>query len=81
MRYFVYVLRSLKDSRYYIGSTSDVAARLRYHNAGLQRSTRHRIPFELTYSEKFSTKEEALKREKQLKAYKGGEAFRKLIGV
>lgn len=51
MPYLVYVIRSLKDGKYYIGSTSDVEARLNYHNAGRQRSTKHRIPFELIYSE------------------------------
>ena len=39
MPYYVYILRSLKDKKYYIGSTSNVEARLKFHNAGLQRST------------------------------------------
>jgi len=80
MSYYVYILKSLKDSKYYIGSTSDVKARLRFHNSGLQRSTRSRIPFELILFEIYSSKEEALKREKQIKNWKGGEAFKTLIG-
>ncbi|MBA2328081.1 MAG: GIY-YIG nuclease family protein [Flavisolibacter sp.] len=32
-----YILQSKKDNKYYIGSTSDVAARLAYHNANSQR--------------------------------------------
>jgi len=79
MGYCVYVLQSLKDHRYYIGFTTDVEARLCFHNAGLQRSTRHRTPFRLVLFETFSIKEEALKREKQIKSWKGGEAFRQLI--
>jgi len=78
--YFVYILKSLRDNKYYIGSTSNVEARLAYHNAGRQRSTKHRIPFELVYKEEYPTKEEALRREKQIKSYKGGEAFKKLVG-
>ncbi|HEX2934427.1 MAG TPA: GIY-YIG nuclease family protein [Bacteroidales bacterium] len=81
MAYFVYILRSLKDNKYYIGSTSDIEARLNYHNAGKQRSTKHRIPFVLVYSETFESKTDALKREKQIKSFKGGVAFKKLIGV
>jgi putative endonuclease len=77
--YFVYILRSLKDRKYYIGSSSDVAARLAFHNAGRQRSTRHRTPFELVHTEVFATKEEALMREKQIKSFKGGLAFQRLI--
>jgi len=79
MGYYVYVLQSLKDKRYYIGFTTDVEARLRFHNAGLQRSTRHRIPFRLVLFEEFATKEEALKREQQIKSWKGGVAFQQLI--
>ncbi len=77
--YFVYILQSSKDGRYYIGSTANLEARLLYHNAGLQRSTRHRIPFILIYSEKLHSKTLALQREKQIKAYKGGEAFKRLF--
>ena len=77
--YYVYILKSLKDNKYYIGSTSDLQARLAYHNAGLQRSTKHRIPFEMVYHEVLASKETALIREKQIKSYKGGEAFKKLL--
>ena len=80
MSYFVYILQSQKDQKYYIGSTSNVENRLAFHNSGRQRSTRTRVPFKLVYSESFTTKTEALRRERQIKAFKGGEAFRKLIG-
>jgi putative endonuclease len=81
MSYFVYVLRSQKDNRHYIGSTSDIKKRLAFHNAGLQRSTKARIPFILIYQEEIATKQEALKRERYIKSLKGGEAFIKLIGI
>ncbi|MBW8050621.1 MAG: GIY-YIG nuclease family protein [Cytophagales bacterium] len=77
--YYVYVLESQKDEKYYIGYTSNVEKRVEYHNAGLQRSTRHRRPFKLIYKEAFEDKTKALKREKQIKSYKGEEAFRRLI--
>jgi putative endonuclease len=77
--YYVYIIKSLKDLKYYIGSTSDVQSRLRFHNAGFQRSTKNRIPFILVYQESIKNKTDALKREKQIKAFKGGEAFKRLI--
>jgi putative endonuclease len=80
MPHYVYILQSLKDGRYYIGETSDVSARLSFHNAGLQRSTRNRRPFKLILVEEYNTREEALVREKQIKSWKGGEAFKKLVG-
>ncbi len=79
MSYYVYILQSQTDLKYYIGSTADIAARVDYHNAGKQRSTKSRIPFILIYSEELDSKEEALFREKQIKSYKGGQAFKKLI--
>ena len=79
MSYFVYIIRSLKDSKYYIGSTSNVEARLDYHNSCRQRSTKYRTPFELVLTEEFVSKTEAEDREKQIKSYKGGNAFKKLI--
>ena len=80
MAYFIYIIKSLKDNKYYIGSTSDVEARIDYHNSGRQHSTKNRIPFILVYKEELTTKSEALIREKQIKSYKGGNAFKKLIG-
>ena len=77
--YFVYILQSEKDRRFYIGSSADVNRRLEYHNTGKQRSTKNRTPFKLVYKEELKTKSEALKREKQIKDFKGGEAFKKLL--
>jgi len=78
-QWFVYVLKSLKDGKYYIGYTSNLERRLEEHNSGKQRSTKHRAPFELVHYEVFHSKSDAIKREKQLKSYKGGEAFKRLL--
>jgi putative endonuclease len=79
MPHFVYIIQSLKDDRFYIGETTDVNARLQFHNARKQRSTRNRVPFRLVKVEEFETRQEALKREKQIKSWKGGVAFKNLI--
>ena len=79
MPYFVYVLRSLKDGGYYIGSTEDIWRRLRKHNQGKTRSLQHRRPLEVVYVEQHESEAEARKREKQLKSFKGGEAFKRLL--
>lgn len=73
--YYVYILKSLKDGRYYIGSSGNIEGRLKFHNAGLQRSTRHRVPFSIAYVEAKASKAEALQREKLIKSYKGGLFF------
>jgi putative endonuclease len=79
MAHYVHILQSLKDGRYYIGESANVHARLEFHNAGRQRSTKHRVPFKLILTEEYATREEALSREKQIKSWKGGEAFKQLL--
>lgn len=75
----VYILQSLKDNKYYIGYTSNLEARLSDHFNGKTKSLKGRLPVNLVYTEVFSTKSDAIKREKQIKAYKGGDAFKKLL--
>jgi len=65
--YFLYILKSLKDFGYYIGISDNIEKRLREHNSGKTKSIKHRLPFELVHSEKYSTKTETRKREIQLK--------------
>ncbi len=77
--WWVYILKSIKDGRYYTGYTSNIAQRLQQHNRGKVRSTRRRGPFRLVYKEAHHCKTEAIKRERQLKRYKGGNSFKRLI--
>jgi putative endonuclease len=79
MPHFVYILQSQKDNKYYIGETADVAARLIFHNSGKQRSTKNRTPFIIILIEEFENRQQALQREKQIKSWKGGNAFKLLI--
>ena len=79
MAHHVYILQSLKDKGYYIGETPNVDARLKFHNAGLQRSTRNRIPFIIILIETYENRDNALKREKEIKSWKGGNKFKALI--
>jgi putative endonuclease len=67
---FVYVLKSLRNSSYYVGYASDLDRRLKQHNEGLVKSTKYERPFEIVYRESFSTATEARKREAFLKRKK-----------
>ena len=77
--FYTYILKSSLKDWYYIGHTSDIDKRLKEHNNGLSKSTKPYKPFELVYFEKFETKSEAFKREQQVKRYRHGEAFKKLL--
>ncbi len=78
--YYVYILESEKSGRHYIGSTANLERRLAEHNEGKVKSTKRYRPWKIIYTEEFSTKTEALKRERKIKSYKGGIAFKNLIG-
>ncbi len=77
--FFTYVLENSFSKRHYIGSTNDLNRRILEHNRGQTRSTNIKGKWILIYSESYNTKEEAASRERQIKSYKGGNAFKKLI--
>lgn len=68
--YFVYMLKSLKDEKFYTGHTADLKRRLKQHNSGRVRSTKARRPFELVYWESLKTRREAMLREREVKSLK-----------
>lgn len=68
--HLVYILRC-KDNSLYTGYTNDLENRLKAHQDGKgAKYTRGRGPFQVVYIEKFDTKEEALKREYDIKQLK-----------
>ena len=67
MAYFVYVLRSKKDGKRYIGFTQDLESRLIRHNSGGVKSTKNRRPFQLEAFRRFDSEKEAVLYEKKLK--------------
>ncbi len=69
--YYIYVLRSGKDSNFYVGYTEDLKSRFKEHTSGNVISTRERRPLEIIYSEACLSKKDALHREKYLKTYHG----------
>jgi putative endonuclease len=70
MAYFVYIIESLKDHSYYVGSTQDLDERINRHNGGRSKYTKTKRPWKLVYHEEFPDRFSALKREKQIKRQK-----------
>jgi putative endonuclease len=79
MKYYVYILKSLKNSRYYIGSTKNLDRRIAEHNSGLTKGNRYMIPFELVYKEEYSDQSTARKRESHIKKQKSRKFIDSLI--
>lgn len=69
--HYVYVLKSKKDNNLYIGCTQDIKERLKYHNSGKVKSTRHRTPFEILFYEAYDDKYQAFNVERHYKTAKG----------
>ena len=68
--YYVYILKSSKDNKLYIGSTNNLRKRLEEHRSGQVDSTRPRIPFNLMYYEAYASERDARYREHNLKLRK-----------
>lgn len=79
MDYIVYILRSLKDNKFYIGQTNNISDRIKRHNNGQVNATRNRRPLEVIHVEKFSNRAEAMRREKYLKSLKSPKYIRENI--
>ena len=77
--WYVYIIRNDTNKRFYIGVTEDIEKRIAQHNKSKRRSITHFGNYYLVHSEQFPTFQEARKREQQIKAYKGGNAFKKLL--
>ena len=72
--YTVYVLHSKEHQKIYIGYTSDLEQRFLSHNSlGTKGWTIKFRPWIIIHTEEYSTKAEAMKREKQLKSASGRE--------
>ena len=65
--YYVYILKSIKDKKLYIGYTNNLSRRIREHNSKLNQSTKSRTPFKLVYCEAYQSHQDAKKREYNLK--------------
>ena len=70
MSYTVYVLRSIKDGKYYIGHTRDLSDRVRRHNENRVSVTKKRGPWHVVLEELFDTRSEAMMREIAIKRQK-----------
>jgi len=79
--YYVYILKSLKDNSYYIGQTSNLENRVEQHNRGKSSYTKRKSPWKLVHYEKFHSRKEAMKRERDIKRKKSRKYIDNLIST
>lgn len=70
MKFYTYILYSEAIDKFYIGHTNDLVRRLSEHNRTKGKFTDKGIPWKLVYTEAYSSKDEAARREKQIKRKK-----------
>ncbi len=81
MLFHVYLLFSESKNRYYIGHSSNLEARLIRHNQKSKGFTGNTNDWKVVYTEQYNTKEEAQKRELQIKSWKSRIKIQELIST
>ena len=82
MAFYVYIIQSQKDDSLYVGHTNNLEKRLSQHNNPDGKSyTAKRGPWKLKHKEVFSTRSEAMQREKFLKSHAGAHEKKVLAGI
>lgn len=65
--YYLYILESKKDNKFYIGQTDDLLRRIDDHDNGRVKATKNRRPLELVHFKSYNTRVEAINEESRLK--------------
>ena len=77
---WTYILQN-PEGRFYVGMTTDLDQRVRDHNDGISKWTKHRGPWDLVWSQECATIGEARKLENKIKHQGRGDGFFKLTGL
>jgi putative endonuclease len=77
--WYVYILRSMKDKNFYVGSTDNIRRRLNEHNSGKVDSTKGRIPFSLEAYIAVRDQNKAIELEQYFKTGSGRALLKKRI--
>jgi len=80
--YYVYAVYNKKNLKIYVGQTKDLEERITLHNSKVFKDSytaKFDGKWKLIYTEKVISKQEALKREKQLKSHRGRDFIKQNI--
>ena len=78
LMHYVYILR-MSNHQLYVGQTNDLRRRYQEHEVGNVRATQKRRPLTLIFYEAFTSKQDAVRRERYLKTTKGKRAIALMI--
>lgn len=75
----LYILKSLKNGSFYIGSTNNLVERVKQHKTGKSKYTKNVLPVGLVYNQKFKDLKTARRAEWWLKKQKDRKLVEKII--
>ncbi len=77
--YYVYILQSEKNGKFYIGSTSNVERRLTEHNSGKTKSLKYLRPLRLVFKQEYNNAAQAKRIEQKLKGFKNRNIIQQIV--
>ena len=77
--YYLYILKSLNDNSFYVGSTKNLVNRFKQHNQGKSKYTKTKKPWKIVYYELYNNYVQAFRREKEIKSCKKRKVIENLI--
>lgn len=75
----VYILQSIRNSQYYIGSTADIKTRMHSHNSGGVKATKNLLPLNLLFKQEYPDYDTARQIETRIKKLKRRDYIEKII--
>jgi len=79
MGYSLYILKSRKFNKYYIGSSQNPRLRLSYHNSVEKGFTSRYRPWDIVYEKEFNSKQQAQVIERKIKKWKSKVMIERII--
>ncbi|OGW67627.1 MAG: hypothetical protein A3A88_04465 [Nitrospirae bacterium RIFCSPLOWO2_01_FULL_62_17] len=77
--HYVYILLNEAKTRTYTGVSDDIEKRLKEHNEGKVKSSRHYRPHRVIYTEEFQTLSEARQKERFYKSTTGRRRLKEIL--
>ena len=77
--HYVYILKSLRDYKLYVGRTDNLKRRILEHQNGKDWTTKRMLPIKLIFYECFLSKADAIRRERYLKTSKGKSTLKMML--
>jgi putative endonuclease len=79
MNWFLYILKSELNEKFYVGISQNPDRRLKYHNSIEKGFTSRYRPWKLIFTKEFSCRSDAQSYEKKLKSWKSRKALMEFI--